>query len=120
MLELRRIRAGIFKENSKQYPSVNLYDLEKAIKDENLLKKIIMPGEEALEQILPSVQIEEKSVTKLLTGKPIYKEDLEKELKAKTGKFIAFHKDKLIGIYKKVEDNYILAKPKFVFQPLRG
>lgn len=120
MLELRRIRAGIFKENDKNHPSINLYDLEKAVKDEKLLKKIIIPGKEALEQILPSIQIREKSVKKLLTGKPIYKEDLLKELKNEKGKFIALYKNKFIGIYKKVDDDYILAKPEFVFQPLRG
>jgi len=33
MLELRRIRAGIFEEDDKEYPSVNLYDFEKAVNE---------------------------------------------------------------------------------------
>jgi len=33
MLELRRVRAGIFLEDSEKYPSVNLYDFEKAVEE---------------------------------------------------------------------------------------
>ncbi|MEK6878021.1 MAG: RNA-guided pseudouridylation complex pseudouridine synthase subunit Cbf5, partial [Nanoarchaeota archaeon] len=49
MLELRRIRAGIFSEMDKEF--LNLYDFEKAVdlylkeKDESLLRKILIPGE---------------------------------------------------------------------------
>jgi H/ACA ribonucleoprotein complex subunit 4 len=79
MLELRRIRAGIFKEEN----SITLYELEKAVDEyekgnENLLKNILIPAEEALKKIYPVVEIKKESVKKLLTGKQISKEDLIK------------------------------------------
>ncbi|MDP6394613.1 MAG: hypothetical protein QF466_04075 [Desulfobacterales bacterium] len=57
MLELRRVRAGIFKEDS----IVNLYDFEKAVdayKDgkDKLLREIIIPGE-IVSELHPVVEI---------------------------------------------------------------
>ena len=33
MLELRRICAGIFNEEDKEYPSIKMYDFEKAVEE---------------------------------------------------------------------------------------
>ena len=122
MLELRRTRAGIFKETDKEF--VNLYDLapkgvpstEGDINAEGkkALEKYLISGEEALKKIFPVVQVKEKAVKKLLTGKPILKEDSDEELKER---FVAFCDDKFIGVYKKVGE---IAKAEFVYQEMKG
>ena len=132
MLELRRIRAGIFKEDSPQaYPDkssekistggtiVNLYDFEKAVDEykngnEELLKKIIFPAEEALKKIFPVIQVKEEFVKKLLTGKPLLEEDIGK---IEYEKFAVFYNERFIGIYKKFGK---IAKAEFVMQEMRG
>jgi H/ACA ribonucleoprotein complex subunit 4 len=113
MLELRRARAGIFSEESEKF--VNLYDLKKAsgeYKDGNdeQIKKILTPAEEALKEIFPSVQIKKESEKNILTGKSITKSDIDKG--KMEGKFIAFCEDKFIGIY----DG---GKPLFVLQDIK-
>ena len=160
MLELRRIRAGIFgehgiffaskkhsagiftedgiffaskkhKEDSPQaYPDkssekistggtiVNLYDFEKAVDEyekgnEELLRKIIFPAEEALKKIFPVIQVKEEFVKKLLTGKPLLEEDIGK---IEYEKFAVFYNERFIGIYKKFGK---IAKAEFVMQEMK-
>lgn len=115
MLELRRIRAGIFEESD----SVNLYDFEKAVEDEKALRKIIIPAE-IITKLHPTVQVKKISVKRLLTGKPINKEDLAKKYKIKKEEIICvFCEDKFVGMYTIIKDKYIFAKPMFVMQPLK-
>ena len=83
MLELRRIQAGVFNENDKEFPITDLYELEKAIEslekgDETLIRKIVMPGEEAIKKIMNVVYVknDKARIKQLLTGKPVYKEDV--------------------------------------------
>lgn len=130
MLELRRARAGIFSEDGNKKcmnSSVNMYEFEKAAKEYGdgkfgSLKKIIIPAEEAIKQIFESVKIKEESVKKLLTGKPLSKKDMEKfesERKmTEREKFAVFFNDKFIGIYKKVNEGEIIARPEFVLQEI--
>ncbi len=124
MLELRRIRAGIFKEDDKNYPSINLYEFEKAVDEykkgnEESLNKIIIPGE-IITKLHPIIKVKEKEVKRLLTGKPIYKKDLIKEGKMETGKIICvFSKAKFIGMYKVINEKEIFAKSEFVMQPIK-
>src|SRR3989344_8821458 len=83
MLELRRIRAGIFaengiffadkkhNENDKDYPSVNLYELEKAVDEfkkgnEEKLREIIIPAE-IVGTVYPSVEVKEDCLKNLFT-----------------------------------------------------
>ena len=88
MLELRRTRAGlftefgklfinekfnagIFNEEDKEYPSVNMYDFEKAVDEfkngnEELLRKIIIPGE-IVSKVYPEVQIKEEVLKQIFT-----------------------------------------------------
>jgi len=116
MLELRRIKAGIFSEDK----SVTLYQLDKAIEEakagneENLIK-ILIPAEESIKKILPVFQAKEFSVKQLLTGKPIFLQDLEnsKEL-PKEGKFALFFKEKFIEIAHISPEGDIVARPEFV------
>ena len=116
MLELRRIRAGIFKENK----SINLYDLEKAAKDNKLLEKAIIPAE-IITELHPRIDIKSDDLKHVLTGKPIHNEDLIKKQKIETGKIIIiFAEDKFIGMYKVVNNGDIFAKSEFVMQDIKG
>lgn len=119
MLELRRIKAGLFKEEN----SMNLYDFEKAITqytmkgNENSLRNILIPGE-IVTEILPTVQIRKDVVKKVLSGSPIFPTFLEKEqrIKAKNGdKICIFSGDRFIGCYNYIGSSEIIAKPEFVF-----
>jgi len=115
MLELRRICAGIFSEET----SVNLYDFEKACEDEKELEKIIVPAETAIKKIYPIVEIKPDNLKQIFTGKSIQKSDLIKEEKRKAGEIISvFCEDKFVGMYEVVE-GFSFAKPKFVMQALK-
>ncbi len=123
MLELRRIRAGIFSEDDKNYPSINLYDFEKAVKEyskdnDKLLREIIIPGE-IISKLHPVVQIKENNLKQIFTGKPIHKKDLKKDVKIKKNETVCvFCEDRFVGIYKIINTKYVFAKPEFVLQPL--
>ena len=120
MLELRRIRAGIFLEKN----SVNLYDFEKAVDEylegkEDSLKKIIIPGE-IISELFPIVEVKKNSVQKLFTGKPIYHEDLAEEKEIERGeKICVFCKEKFVGIYSVIKGEDLFAKSEFVLQPIK-
>jgi H/ACA ribonucleoprotein complex subunit 4 len=108
MLELRRTRAGIFSEEDKEF--VNLYDIEKMKENEEELRKILIPAEEALRKIFPSVSVRKESEKRLLTGKSITKSDVgEGEIE---GKFIAFCRNHFIGVYEN-------GRPLFVLQEIK-
>jgi H/ACA ribonucleoprotein complex subunit 4 len=119
MLELRRIRAGIFKENDKNYPIVSLYDFEKAVDkyrggDEEELRRMIIPAEIVCE-VYPIVQVKEDNLKKILTGKPIYKDDLEKREKNYEKDVVCvFCKDRFLGMYRLIQEGELFAKPEFV------
>jgi H/ACA ribonucleoprotein complex subunit 4 len=114
MLELRRTRAGIFKEKD----SIKLYDFEKAIKDEKSLKKIIIPGE-IISEIYPAIQIKKEYIEKILHGSPIYYGHLKNsEDRKNKGMLCAFEEERFIGIYKVTAEEKIFARPEFVLQPI--
>jgi len=108
MLELRRTRAGIFTENNL----TNLYDLEKSAKSEESLRKILVPAEEAIKQVMPEIQVT-KNVEQLLVGKPLMKSDIDKLPKEEI--FAVFQKDRFIGVYKKSDEGDIVARSVFIF-----
>ena len=116
MLELRRISAGIFNEDS----IVNLYELEKAVENykngkEEELRKLIFPAE-IVSEVYPILKIRDKELKKILTGKPIHKEDLiEKKKFGKNQIVSVFSGEKFIGMYEIINEGNIFAKPKFVF-----
>lgn len=116
MLELRRTKASIFSEEDKNF--INLYDFDKAVeeyKNDNpeKLKKILIPAEQAIKKILPTAQANPSSLKQLLTGKPLYKQDIKNLPEEKT--FAIFSSDVFIGIYKKTNEGDIIARPEFVF-----
>lgn len=108
MLELRRTKASIFDEST----SITLYEFEKAVK-EDYLEKYLVPAEEAIRKALPVVQLSEKNLKQILTGKPLMKEDILSPIKDEL--FAAFAKDQFVGVYKKFSEGDILAKAEFVF-----
>ena len=120
MLELRRVRAGIFKEDS----IVSLYDFEKAVDEykkgnDKLLKKIIIPGE-IISKLHPTMKIKKDNLKQIFTGKPIFKKDLVKDEGWKEDETVcAFSGDKFIGMYKIFKGEEIFARPEFVMQPIK-
>lgn len=116
MLELRRVRAGIFKEDK----SINLYDFEKIVEEykngnEKGLREIIIPGE-IVSEVYPIVQINENDLKHILTGKPIHKNDLIKGEELGAGEIISvFSGNRFIGMYKVLNEGEIFAMPEFVF-----
>lgn len=119
MLELRRVRAGIFDEKT----IVSLYDFEKAVEEykngnDKLLRKMIIPAE-IVSEVYPMVQIKEKVVDKILHGRPIHNEDLEEKPKGVTGDSISvFSGKRFVGMFKIIKGKDIFAKSEFVMQPL--
>jgi H/ACA ribonucleoprotein complex subunit 4 len=124
MLELRRIRAGIFKEDSKEYPSINLYELEKVIEEykkgnEKELMEIIIPGE-IISEAYPVVEIKKDDLRNIMTGKPIYKKDLKNSRNVSEFRnddiVCIFCENKFIEMARVINDEQIFSKPEFVFQ----
>lgn len=121
MLELRRIRAGIFKEDGWEFPVVKMYEFEKAVdeyflgKEENL-RKILIPGE-IVSLVYEEVQIKSSEVKRILTGKPIYNSDLVNYKKfEKNKKICAFCEKEFLGIYRITNEEEVFARSEFVFQ----
>jgi len=117
MTELRRIKAGIFSEEGKEF--VNLYELEKAAKEylngkDKNLRKIIIPGE-VIGNILPQVYVKEEAILSLLKGKPIFHTDLAKKERFEEGEKVAiFFENRFIEVANVVKNDKIFAKPEFV------
>ncbi len=117
MLELRRIRAGVIKEET----IVNLYDFDKAAEkyrngDDKDLRKMILPAEEAIKKVMPWIEVRKSAVKHLLHGKPLFKEDVESNV-PEEDIFAVFSGDKFIEIVQKTDQKGedILAKALFVF-----
>lgn len=117
MLELRRTKASIFNEKD----SITLYQFDEAIEEfkkgnSSLLIKLLIPAEEAIKKVLPSMQLKNSSealLKQLLTGKPLMKLDVESL--PQSSPFALFHSNTLIGIYRISQEKDIVARPEFVF-----
>ena len=122
MLELRRIRAGIFKEESL----VNLYDFEKAVDEyekgnEKSLREMIVPGE-IISELHPIIEIKKQAIKKIFHGSPIHEDELKnkKDLKFKKDqKLVAFSENQFIGIFKVIKQGNLFARAEFTLQPLK-
>jgi len=125
MLELRRTRAGPFKEDDKDYPMVNLYDFEKAVDEyekgnEEALRKIIIPAE-AVCKVYPTVFVKRESRRNLLNGSPLHFDQLAKKNVAENfeiGEIISvFSREDYVGMYEVIQEKEknMFAKPLFVF-----
>ncbi|MCH7568524.1 MAG: RNA-guided pseudouridylation complex pseudouridine synthase subunit Cbf5 [Nanoarchaeota archaeon] len=116
MLELRRIKAGLFDEST----IVNLYDFEEAVKDyktgkEEKLRKILIPAEEALIKLIPKVEVKKESLKALLNGKPLMLSDLKKQQKDLEKRFAVFCGDRFVAVMRGVSEKDIIGKAEFVF-----
>ncbi len=119
MLELRRIKAGIFDETT----SNKLYELEKAISawkegDEKPFRSLLIPAE-IISTVLPIVNIKKQVVKKCLSGSPLFLDFLQdanevKELQ-KDERFCVFNGEQFIGCFRYVGSEKIIARPEFVF-----
>ncbi len=125
MLELRRISAGIFNEENKNYPSIKMYEFEKAVEEyekgnDKLLREIIIPGE-IVSKVYPALNIRDDNLKQILTGKPIHKRDLISDEGWRVDSIVScFCNKKFIGMYKIFRGKEIFAKPEFVMQEIRG
>ena len=125
MLELRRISAGIFNEEDKEYPSVNLYDFEKAVDEfhngnDKSLRKILIPAE-IVGNVYPSLEMRDDDLKHILTGKPLHKKDVIKDEGWKVDSIVSgFCNGRFIGMYKIFRGKEIFAKAEFVMQDMRG
>jgi H/ACA ribonucleoprotein complex subunit 4 len=121
MLELRRTKAGIFDEKT----AITLYEFEKAVKEDKL-EKYLVPAEDAIKKVLPFIQISDKNLKQILTGKPLMNSDISE--KTLPEKFAVFCKERFVGIYKKFSESAthssaeaasaegdIVAKAEFVY-----
>ena len=114
MLELRRARASIFSEKDKEF--IDLYQFDELLKDQKELVKYLIPAEEAIKKVLPFIEISDKDIKKIYTGKPLMKDDFIDDLKnLKDEVFAAFIKDNFIGVYRRVNEKDIFAKAEFVY-----
>jgi H/ACA ribonucleoprotein complex subunit 4 len=113
MAELRRTGAGIFGEE-KIY---TLYEFEEAVKewkegDEEKIRKMIVPAEEAIKKVLPFVEVKKEVLGRLYTGKQLVKKDIKEKVRGEI--FAVFCEKIFIGIYRKVNEKGIFGKPEFV------
>jgi tRNA U55 pseudouridine synthase TruB len=121
MIGLKRIRAGIFKEDQM----VSREDFGKAVDEyekgnEKLLREIIIPAE-IVSEIYPVVEVKEEPVGRILHGQPLYNKDLDKKYKIEKGKSVCvFSKEKFIGMFKVEDDGKIFGMPMFVYQEIRN
>lgn len=125
MLELRRTNAGIFNENDSEYPTINLYDFEKAVEEykkgnEEPLRKIIIPGE-IISKLHPTIEIKQEAVKRIFHGSPIHNDEVidEKYLNYEVGqKLVVFSKDQFVGIFKVIKEGNFFARSEFTLQPI--
>jgi len=117
MGELRRTEAGIFDESTL----VNLFDFKSAIDkykngDEEDLKKMLVPAEGAIKEVLPVVEVDKSAIKSLHTGKPLLQKNVIKKPKlAPEDVFALFCNKQFIGIYKKTDEETIFARSEFVY-----
>lgn len=123
MLELRRVRAGIFKEEDENYPVVNLYDFEKAVEEykkgnDELLRKMIIPAQ-IVSSVYKVVKVKKEEIKRLWTGKPVFVKDIVSKPGIKKDEIICvFAEDEFVGMYKVIKGKEIFAKAEFVLQPI--
>lgn len=114
MLELRRIRAGIFEEQK----NFTLYQLDEAIEalkagNEGLLRSMLIPGEIVV-KIMPFVSLKKRYLAQVLRGAPLHKEFLEGNLDFKEERAAVFCEERFIEIASVVDEGEIFARPEFV------
>ena len=134
MGELRRTQAGVFDEGFGIGDLgfgrvVRLDEFEAAIGDEDALRKMIVPAEDAIREVLPVVEVDKSAVKALYTGKPLFTNNVVvregirdlglgicgkgKKLK-KNEVFAMFCGEKFIGVYRRTGEEIIFGRAEFV------
>jgi len=140
MGELRRISAGIFDETADadrpaspdrpklsvsdrplrwQTNLVTLYDFEKAVEawkggDDNLLRGMIVPAEDAIRKVLPIVEVDKSMLKLLWTGKPLLRSNVISGKVKSEEKFAAFCGDVFVGVYRAIGKSGVFGQVEFV------
>ncbi len=115
MLELRRIKAGLFDEAE----SYSLYDLENAVKEyehgkDDRLRGMLIPGE-IISRVMENVEIKQEAINVLFRGSPLFKKFLEKGANIKNDEPVAvFCKERFIEVARVTNQKDIFAVPEFV------
>lgn len=124
MGELRRTCAGIFGEVGDRLEFgklVRLDEFEDAVSewkkgDGEKLKKMIIPAENAIREVLPVVVVDNSAVKSLYIGRPLFSNNVLEKPKLKKGDvFAVFCKEVFIGIYRKSGEEIIFGRSEFVF-----
>jgi predicted rRNA pseudouridine synthase len=117
MGELRRTEAGIFDEST----IINLFDFKSAVDkykngDVEDLKKMLIPAEDAIRQVLPVVEIDKCAIKGLHIGKPLFDNNVKKNPELKDGDvFCVFCGKQFIGIYRRTSEEIIFGRSEFVY-----
>ena len=114
MIELRRIKAGIFEEKAsfRLEKIKQAFELWKEKKDESELRSILIPAE-IISEIIPVVSIKKNSLKQILTGKPLMNEDVKGKL-PDSDLFCVFSEDRFIEVARKVDEKEIIGRSEFV------
>jgi tRNA pseudouridine55 synthase len=113
MIELRRIKAGIFKlDNSYKIEQIINAFQEYKKGNETELRKILIPAE-IINQIITSLEVKSEAFKDLYNGRPLMRQDILK-IMPNSDLVSVFSREKFIGVYKVVNENDIIAKPEFV------
>lgn len=122
MAELRRTHASLFDESE----AVTLYQFTDAVKEYSKgnpkeIEKMLVPIE-IITRIMPTAEISNDSLAKVLHGSPIFRELIGEYGKFNKGDFIALmNNNKLIGIAQAevpsddADNSDLIAKPKTIF-----
>ncbi|MEM4625603.1 MAG: RNA-guided pseudouridylation complex pseudouridine synthase subunit Cbf5, partial [Candidatus Pacearchaeota archaeon] len=119
MLELRRIEAGIFKEEE----SISILDFLKIVQDykngdESGLRNVLIPGE-IISTIYPVIFVKDNFKIKLQHGSPLFTDYIKDGTDIKVGDtFVVFCDSIFIGVFKRVSEGKIVGRPEFVLQPI--
>ena len=117
MGELRRTDAGIFDESTL----VKLEDFVEAVReyksgDEKPLRKMLMPAEKAIREVLPVAEVDKSAIKALHTGKPLLMNNVTKKPKLVPGdNFALFCEEDFIGIYRKTDEGNVFGRSEFVY-----
>ena len=109
MLELRRTKDGIFREDN----CATLYDIINALKNKNLEKVLLPP--EVIVKNMQKIVVKDSALDKLYNGSPVFYDFLVKRKKLKEGYAAVLSSNgKLVEIAKVIYEKNIIAKPKTI------
>jgi len=121
MTGLKRLRAGIFKEDKmttrEQFDDA-VEEYEKG--NEEKLRKIIIPAE-IVSEVYPIVEVKKEFVDMILHGAPIYHKFLVKKSNLENGKkFCLFEGERFIGMFRVINEGEYFARSEFVLQEIKN